>query len=130
MRFVLRAVFWLAVVGLFMPPHSGPGATDQAKVRQTFSAATGALSDMGLFCRERSDACIAPSHTLASLGQTAQAGAKTIYDLLAKHFGGLATSNSEPTPAAGRWGTLSPSDRQVPWRASPTHKAGDPRRTA
>ena len=135
-RFVLRAVFWLAVVGLFLPPHSGPNAayqasaTDQAKVRQTFSAASDALSDMGLICRKQGEACIAPSHTLTVLGQTAQAGAKTVYDLLAKHLGGLSTTNSEPTPPTRGRSTLSPVDRQVPWRASPTYKAPDPKPAA
>ena len=129
-RFVLRAVFWLAVVGVFLPPHSGPSATDPAKVRQTFSAASDALSDMGLICRKQGEACIAPSHTLTVLGQTAQAGAKTVYDLLAKHLGGLTTSNSEPTPPSPGRSTLSPVDRQVPWRASPTYKAPDPKPAA
>ena len=123
MRFLIRAAFWLFVVGLWLPAHSGPNAGPDVRAGEALSAASAAVSDMGQFCSRRPSACGVESEALAGFAQKLQAGAERLYDLLR---GQLARRDAHPA-SQGRE-TLLPMDLRAPWRVSPARKDAGPSR--
>lgn len=87
MRFLLRTMFWLGVVLVLLPSNgSQPSPKSQISASEAFSAAEGVLSDIQHFCERQKEACVVGSRTAVTIGQRAQAGAKTLYELLSARF--------------------------------------------
>lgn len=122
MRFLFKLAFWLGIVVLLLPNGD-------------FRAVMGAaVSDMRQFCSRQPDACAVGSQALVELGYKAQAGAKTLYELLndklghepREHTGTLAGSG----PRKPSQNTLTPADLALPWHGPPPRKESEPRRPA
>ena len=133
MKFLLRAAFWLALIALLLPAHSSQNAsTSPLNAGEAASAASAAVSDLSRFCERQHDACVVGSEALTGFAQTAQAGARTLYDLLIQRFRGQPGAVEKSGHAAGSPGqnTLSPADLTAPWHRSPAPKQAEAKRAA
>jgi hypothetical protein len=128
MFFLLRMAFWLGVVCVLLP---GGGATSNEQNLDTagaVSAATAAVSDMASFCNRQPDACLVGGKVAVAIGQKAEAGARTLYEMISTKIGEKAHGDKRPNetiepmpghksaPIALR-GTLTPTDLATTWHA-------------
>ena len=118
MFFLLRMVFWLAVVCVLVP--SGKSTTPDAKIdaSQAVTLASAAVSDVRGFCERQPDACETGGKVAVALGHKAEAGARTIYDFISKVREKSASNEKpgKPAPDANQ-GTLTPGDLAPAWHA-------------
>jgi hypothetical protein len=131
MRFLVRIIFWLGVVLVFLPSgreHLQSSALMSAT--EAISAAKATVSDARGFCDRQPDACAIGSQAAVSVGHRAQAGAKKLYEYLQEHLAqdeaGASRGADKPPRALARpqADTLTPADRAVPWRSLRTRKEG------
>src|SRR5215470_11833022 len=88
MWFLLRMIFWLAVVLVLLPTGGSQTAPkSQVSAGEAFSAAGGAVTDFEHFCERQQQACVVGSRTAVTLGQRAQAGSKMLYEFLSQRLG-------------------------------------------
>ena len=85
MFFLLRMVFWLGVVCVLLPSGGSKPASPEAQINatQAVTLASAAVSDMRGFCDRQPDACKAGSNVAVAIGHKAEAGARTLYQLVA-----------------------------------------------
>lgn len=136
MFFILRMAFWLCVVCLLLPGGTKPTQpASQIDATEAVSLASAAVTDARGFCERQPDACVTGGKVAVALGHKAEAGARTLYDLISKlrekaasgektEKAGLTTGST----AHGTQGTLTPSDMAAPFRAPvPLPPRRDPR---
>lgn len=115
MFFLLRMAFWLGVVCVLLP---GGGATSKEQNLDTagaVSAATAAVSDMASFCNRQPDACVVGGKVAVAIGQKAEAGARTIYEMISAKVAEKRKTTTDTTGSAR--GTLNDADLGPSWHA-------------
>lgn len=115
MFFLLRMMFWLAVVCVLLPGSGNDSAKggSQIDTLQAVSAAGAAYSDMRGFCERQADACVVGGHVAAVLGQRAQDGAKTIAEFISHQ---MADNSPAPRKAGNSQDTLTSGDAAPAFR--------------
>ena len=85
MFILLRLVFWLGVVCVLLPSGGPKPASPDAQINatQAVTLASAAVTDMRGFCDRHPDACKAGSNVVVAIGHKAEAGARTLYQLVA-----------------------------------------------
>jgi hypothetical protein len=119
MFFLLRMAFWLCVVCVLLPSGTKSTSSEaQIDATQAVTLASAAVSDMRGFCERQPDACVTGGKVAVALGHKAEAGARTLYDFVAKLREKSAPNekaNAKPSgPDAGQ-GTLTPTDMAPGW---------------
>jgi hypothetical protein len=120
MFFLLRMAFWLCVVCVLLPSGNKSTSPDaQIDASEAVTLAGAAVSDVRGFCDRHPDACVTGGKVAVALGHKAEAGARTLYELITR-LREKSTSpektDNKPVAAAGR-GTLTPADLAPAWRA-------------
>jgi len=140
MFFLLRMAFWLGVVCvLFSVGGKSTSPEAQIDASQAVTLASAAVSDVRGFCERQPDACETGGKVAVALGHKAEAGARTLYDLISKlrekpaeKADGRADNKAIPASVAGKGtnsGTLTPADMAPAWHA-PVPVPLPPRRDA
>ncbi|MBV9556084.1 MAG: DUF5330 domain-containing protein [Pseudolabrys sp.] len=114
MFFLLRMTFWLGLVCVLLPGNATPSHSE-VDTAGAVSAATAAVSDMAGFCGRQPDACVVGGKVAVAIGQKAEAGARTIYEMISAKVAEKSGAD-KPSPAGAR-GTLSPTDLAPAWHA-------------
>src|SRR5262249_31379822 len=86
---------------------------------EAVTLASAAVSDARGFCERHASACVAGGKVAVAIGHKAEAGARTLYELITTLRDKSASSekdDNKPAPFVGQ-GTLSPSDTTPAWRA-------------
>ena len=120
MFFLLRMAFWLCVVCVLLPSGNTPTSPDaQIDASQAVTLASAAVSDVRGFCERHPDACVTGGKVAVALGHKAEAGARTLYELITKlREKSTSSEKAESKPASsGAQGTLTPADMAPTWRA-------------
>jgi hypothetical protein len=122
MFLLLRMTFWLGVVCVLLPGTAkSPDA--QIDAASAITLASAAVSDARGFCERQPGACVAGTKVAVSIGQKAEAGARTLFDAIVAKFGEAA---APATPPAGQMeaaiigvdkGTLTANDLAPAWHA-------------
>ncbi len=123
MFFLLRMVFWLAVVCVLLPSGvktTSPDANIDAT--QAVTLASAAVSDARGFCDRQPDACAVGGKVAVALGHKAEAGARTIYEFITTKLSESSApadkTAAKAVPVAGPGqGTLTATDLQPVWQA-------------
>ena len=114
MFFLLRMAFWLGVVCVLLPTGGGKSPEAQIDPLAAVSAAGAAVSDMRGFCERQPDACVVGGKVATAIGHKAEAGARTIYEMISAKLNEKPAA--EQTSAQGpAQGTLTPSDLAPAW---------------
>ena len=115
MFFLLRMAFWLCVVCMLLP-SGGKTKSPEAQIdaSEAVTLASAAVSDVRGFCERQPDACVTGGKVAVALGHKAEAGARTLYEFLAK-LREKYTSGEKAKP--GSEGTLTPADKAPGWHA-------------
>jgi len=127
MFFLLRVVFWLSVVCLLLPSSGSKTSSPQIEASQAVTLASAAISDASGFCERQPEACKVGGKVAMAIGQKAEAGARTLYELVTtkiseksasgQHSTGQRTSTKAP-PASGRQDhSLTQADMAAAWHA-------------
>lgn len=119
MFFLLRIAFWLCVVCVLLPSGGvkTPSPEGQIDAAQAVTLASAAVADVSGFCDRQPDACKVGGKVAVAIGQKAEAGARTLYDIV--------TTKIHERPAPGRagatdrdtTGTLKEADLVPAWHA-------------
>jgi hypothetical protein len=127
MFFLLRMAFWLGVVCVLLPSGGSKPAAPEAQINATQAAtlASAAVSDMRGFCDRQPDACKVGGKVAVAIGHKAEAGARTLYQLIVtkvseKSTPAQKTATQKPTAkivtvSTVEHGTLTPSDLAPAW---------------
>src|SRR4051812_44531281 len=112
MFFLLRMAFWLGVVCVLLPGGGETAPKAQIDTASAVSAAGAAVSDMRGFCDRQPQACVVGGRVAVVIGHKAEAGARTLYEIVAakltdKDKSASTTDMHKPAPAPG---TLTPAD--------------------
>jgi hypothetical protein len=133
MFFLLRMAFWLGVVCLLLPSGGAKTASPEAQISatQAVTLASAAVADISGFCERQPDACKVGGKVAAAIGHKAEAGARTLYDLVATKIAERSSSEAKkiaaenpdgrsnggpPLPPRNR-GTLTQADLAPAWHA-------------
>jgi hypothetical protein len=119
MFFLLRMSFWLALVCVLLPGSGDNKAASQIDPASAVSAAGAAVSDMRGFCDRQPQACVVGGKVAVALGHKAEAGARTLFDMVSSQIGGDksdAKSDAKMIPASAS-GTLTQTDVAPNWHA-------------
>jgi hypothetical protein len=119
MFFLLRMTFWLCVVCVLVPGHSDKSAQPQIDTASAISAAGAAMVDMRGFCERQPDACVVGGKVAVALGQKAEAGARTLFDIVSTQLKGQdgKPANDAKVIQTSAPGTLTPADLAPNWHA-------------
>lgn len=106
--FLLRAVFWLAILILILPANekSGEPAPGVTAV-EALVAARDTFGDLSAFCSRQPDVCDTGSAAFLVFADRFKAGASMLY--------GYLNGSGADTPS-DRGGTLTPGDAAPAWR--------------
>jgi hypothetical protein len=112
MRFIIRVVFWLAVIILLLPsdPNAGPDAP-QVTFMQALNAVRGTINDLSQFCTRNPDLCATGGDIIAVAADKARYGIEQIQAYLDHNTGGADTLTAE--------------DTNIPWQGSAAVVAED-----
>jgi hypothetical protein len=119
MFFLLRMAFWLGVVCVLLSSGNTTSPNAQIDASEAVTLASAAVSDVRGFCGRHPDACVSGGRVATALGHKAEAGARTLYELITKLREKPAApekADNKPTPSAAQ-GTLTPADLAPAWRA-------------
>ncbi len=118
MFFLLRMTFWLGVVCVLLP-SGGASKDTNVDTAGAVSAATAAVSDAAGFCDRQPEACVVGGKVAAAIGQKAEAGARTLYEMISAKLAEKShDSKASDVPAsAAMRGTLTPTDLTPGWHA-------------
>ena len=121
MFFLLRMSFWLALVCVLLPGGGDNKATSQIDPASAVMAAGAAMSDMRGFCDRQPSACVVGGKVAVALGHKAEAGARTIFEMVSAQLkddkpAGDAKPEAKVIPASAS-GTLTASDLAPNWHA-------------
>jgi hypothetical protein len=129
MRFLLKAAFWLTIVGLLLPASEKPAP--RVGAAEAVSAEGAAVSDMRQFCARQPEACAIGSQAAVTFGQKAQAGAKMLYEFLSDRLGPNETGSVAAKTADRASGAAQPSQHTLtPADLAPTWRGPEPRKDA
>jgi hypothetical protein len=138
MFFLLRMTFWLAIVCMLLPGSGATSSDDRFDTASAVTAASAAVSDMANFCDRQPGACVVGGQVAVALGQKAEAGARTLYQIISakltekpsdktaeKSAAPITTGQIRPVMARGNHGashgtnhgTLTPADLAPRWHA-------------
>lgn len=125
MFFLLRLVFWLGVVCVLLPSGKQASPDAQFNATQAVTLATAAVSDARGFCDRQPDACAVGGKVAVALGHKAEAGARTLFQLVTSSISkteepaqksAARTSAARLVPvSASERGTLTPGDLDPAW---------------
>jgi hypothetical protein len=111
MFFLLRMAFWLCVVCVLLPSSNTSTSPDaQIDAGEAVTLASAAVSDVRGFCERHPEACVTGGKVAVALGHKAEAGARSLYDLITKLREKSASSEKADKP-------LTPADMAPAWRA-------------
>lgn len=136
MFFLLRMAFWLGVVCVLLPSGTKSTSTDaQIGASEAVTIASAAVTDVRGFCERQPDACVTGGKVAVALGHKAEAGARTLYEFIAKLREKSAASDKTErsvmatgAQATGAQGTLTPTDLAPAFHAPvPLPPRRDPR---
>lgn len=82
MFFLLRIAFWLCVVCLLLPSGKTRSGDAQIDATQAVTLASAAVTDVTGFCDRQPDACKVGGKVAIAIGQKAEAGARTLYEIV------------------------------------------------
>src|SRR5690242_19824512 len=116
MFFLLRMSFWLALVCVLLPGGGDNKAVSQIDPASAVSAAGAAVSDMRGFCDRQPQACVVGGKVAVALGQKAEAGARTLFEMVSSQMKDDAKSDAKMIPASAS-GTLTQADVAPNWHA-------------
>jgi hypothetical protein len=118
MFFLLRMAFWLGVVCVLLPGSGDNKAAPQIDAASAVSAAGAAVSDMRGFCDRQPQACVVGGKVAVALGHKAEAGARTLFDMVSAQLTdqGADKSSAKVIPASTT-GTLTPADLAPDWHS-------------
>ena len=115
MFFLLRMAFWLGVVCVLVPGTNAVNPDANIDAGQALTVASAAMSDARGFCERQPHACVAGGQVATALGHKAEAGARTLYQLISTKLtekqNGKPVAQTIPVSAPGH-GTLTASDMQ------------------
>ena len=112
MFFLLRIAFWLGVVCVLLPVGEKAPATPQIDTATAVTAAGAAMSDMRGFCERQPQACVVGGKVATAIGQRAEAGARTLYEIISTKLNDKNETKPVQTAAPG---TLTESDLSASW---------------
>ena len=118
MFFLLRMAFWLGVVCVLLPVGNDKAPQPQIDTASAVSAAGAAVSDVRGFCDRQPQACVVGGRVAVAIGQKAEAGARTLYEIVSEKLmdKGSAADPHKPSLASAP-GTLSAADLAAGWHA-------------
>jgi hypothetical protein len=119
MFFLLRMMFWLGIVCVLLPGGGDNKAAPQIDAASAVSAAGAAVSDMRGFCDRQPQACVVGGKVAVALGQKAEAGARTLFEMVSSQMKDGADkpgSDAKLIPASAA-GTLTQADMAPNWHA-------------
>jgi hypothetical protein len=117
MFFLLRMAFWLCVVCVLLSSGGKSTSPDaQINAAEAATLASAAVSDMRGFCERQPDACVTGSKVAVALGHKAEAGARTLFELITR-LREKSTSDGKGGAKPGSEGTLTPADVVPTWHA-------------
>jgi hypothetical protein len=118
MFFLLRMTFWLGVVCVLLPGSGGDSPAAKIDPASAVSAAGAAVSDMRGFCDRQPDACVVGGQVAVAIGHKAEAGARTIYELISTKLNEKQGADApKKIQAATDKGTLTATDLTPVWHA-------------
>jgi hypothetical protein len=111
MFFLLRMAFWIGLVCILVPSANKDGSPIDAG--QALTVASAAMSDARGFCERQPQACVAGGQVASALGQKAEAGARTLFQLISEKLTEKTGDKpaAQPVSATGH-GTLTSTDLQ------------------
>jgi hypothetical protein len=115
MFFLLRIAFWLGVVCVLLPSGGTNTASPEAQFNasQAVTLAGAAVSDLSGFCDRQPDACKVGGKVAVALGHKAEAGARTLYELVTTKISETAAKKTvRPKAAPESTGTVPVSPRE------------------
>lgn len=114
MGFIIRSIFWLSLVLLFIPfgGIGGTGEEDTVGPVEALAAARGAIEDLSGMCERQPDVCDAGKAALHTIGVRAREGARIAYEALDSRYGAAGTGASSNDPIADVIATGSVPDRR------------------
>lgn len=104
--FLIRTAFWLALVVLLLP-------SDKEQQAKLYSTAREAVHRVATFCDRNGPLCEQGARHWAAFQTKLEFGSRLAIDLVSEKLTGVPTSG--PQQAVDR-GTLTPSDKNPPWR--------------
>jgi hypothetical protein len=119
MFFLLRMTVWLGIVCVLLPGGGDNKAAPQIDAASAVSAAGAAVSDMRGFCDRQPQACVVGGKVAVALGQKAEAGARTLFEMVSSQMKDSAdkpASDAKLIPASAT-GTLTQADMAPNWHA-------------
>ena len=117
MFFLLRMTFWLALVCVLLPGGGDNKALSQIDPASAVSAAGAAMVDMRGFCDRQPQACVVGGQVAVAVGHKAEAGARTIFEMVSAQFKDeKPTADAKVIPASAS-GTLTANDLAPNWHS-------------
>ena len=116
MFFLLRMAFWIGLVCVLLPGGSEKPAAN-IDTASAVTAAGAAVTDMRGFCERQPQACVVGGQVAVAIGHKAEAGARTIYELISAKLNEKSASAPNAMPASER-GTLTSADMAPVYRAT------------
>ena len=120
MFFLLRMTFWLGVVCVLLPGGGDNKAGPKIDTADAVSAAGAAVSDMRGFCERQPQACVVGGKVAVAIGQKAEAGARTLYEIVSTKLNDkepAASADPQKPIKASASGTLTSADLKPGWHA-------------
>lgn len=118
MFFLLRVAFWLGVVCVLLPGGGENRASPNIDTADAVSAAGAAVSDMRGFCERQPQACVVGGKVAVAIGHKAEAGARTLYEIVSSKLNEKDQPADSPKPIkASGSGTLTPADLAPNWHS-------------
>ncbi|MCO5063137.1 MAG: DUF5330 domain-containing protein [Rhizobiaceae bacterium] len=100
MSFLLRLMFWFAIVLYFLPLGAGPTGDGgkQVDALEAVSAAQQAVEDIAGMCDRSPDVCVTGKAALQMVGERARDRARAAIDTLDEQLGQQAVNGDAPRP--------------------------------
>jgi hypothetical protein len=117
MFFLLRMAFWLGVVCVLLPGGGDNKAAPQIDAASAVTAAGAAMSDMRGFCGRQPQACVVGGKVAVALGQKAEAGARTLFEMVSSQIKDDKPASDAKVIPASTSGTLTATDIAPSWHA-------------
>lgn len=111
MGFIIRSIFWLALVLLVIPfGTGGDGQGETVSPVEALVAARGAIQDVAGLCARKPDVCETGKAALHTIGIRAREGAKLAYEALDSRYGedGAAAAPRDRVADAIATGSVAP----------------------
>jgi hypothetical protein len=117
MFFLLRMTFWLALVCVLLPGGGDNKPASQIDPAKAVMAAGAAMTDMRGFCDRQPEACVVGGKVAVALGHKAEAGARTIFEMVSAQLKNDKPAADTKLVPASMSGTLTATDLAPNWHA-------------